>query len=135
MTSFIRIRNCLVGIVSAASLCAFHKTDNPKKPGFIFPYEQAGITKREAAAHLLSRFSYGATPGQVDQVVKIGLENWFALQLAANQPDDSLQQLLSSYDALGMSTAEIISAFPDAPRISAHLGVRRTHARASNQRE
>lgn len=117
MTHFIRIRHCLVGIITAALLCAFHKTGNPKKPGFTFPYEQAGLTKREAAAHLLSRFSYGATTGQVDQVVQMGLENWFTSQLAANQADDSVQQLLSNYDALKMNTAEIVHTFPDAPRI------------------
>ena len=47
-----------------------------------FPWAQAGLTERQAAAHLLSRFTYGATPGQVDAVVQQGLENWWAQQLA-----------------------------------------------------
>src|SRR5579872_104383 len=57
---------------------------------FRFPYRKEGLTERQAAAHLLSRFTYGATPGQTDQVMREGLERWFARQLAAGLPDDSL---------------------------------------------
>lgn len=45
------------------------------------PYREAGLSEREAAAHLLSRFTYGARPGQVDQVVATGLETWWQQQL------------------------------------------------------
>ena len=46
-----------------------------------FPYKKAGLTERQAAAHLLNRFTFGATPGQVDEVVNMGLEKWFEQQL------------------------------------------------------
>lgn len=84
----------------------------PAKPSFSFPYKQAGLTDRQAAAHMLNRFSYGATPGQVDQVVKMGLENWFAQQLAADQPDDSLQARLTDYDAIHLTNAQVNAQFP-----------------------
>jgi len=48
-----------------------------------FPYQEAGLTPEEAAAHLLNRFSYGPRPGQVQEVVNTGLENWFEAQLRA----------------------------------------------------
>lgn len=48
-----------------------------------FPYKEAGLTPQEAAAHLLNRFSYGPTPGQVEQVAQTGLEAWFEQQLRA----------------------------------------------------
>lgn len=83
-----------------------------RKGALSFPYRQAGLTQAQAAAHLLSRFSYGATPGQVDEVVKTGLENWFLQQLEARQADDSVQQLLSSYDALTLSNQEIVNTYP-----------------------
>ncbi len=82
-----------------------------KKPGR-FPYRKAGLTARQAAAHLLSRFTYGARPGEVDRVVDMGLENWFKTQLAAQQPDSSLDALLSDYDALVLSNREITEIFP-----------------------
>lgn len=79
--------------------------------GALFPYKAAGLTERQAAAHLLDRFTFGATPGQVGEVVKEGLEKWFYQQLRADNPDDSLHQLLSGYDALSLSNEEIIKTF------------------------
>ena len=81
-------------------------------PSYRFPWRQAGLTERQAAAHLLSRFTYGATPGQVDVVARMGLENWFAQQLAAQLPDDSLGQVLSRYDALELSNEEVAATYP-----------------------
>lgn len=48
-----------------------------------FPYREAGLSAQEAAAHLLNRFSYGPTPGQVEEVARDGLESWFEQQLKA----------------------------------------------------
>ncbi|MEL6613240.1 MAG: DUF1800 family protein [Bacteroidota bacterium] len=45
------------------------------------PYIEAGLTEREAAAHLLNRFAYGPRPGDVDAMVNQGLDAWFAAQL------------------------------------------------------
>lgn len=77
-----------------------------------FPYKHAGLTKRQAAAYLLSRLTYGASPGQVDEVVKMGLENWFNKQMEANLPDDSLNHRLSTYDAINLTNTEVLSKYP-----------------------
>jgi uncharacterized protein (DUF1800 family) len=87
------------------------------KPHFTFPYKKAGLTEREAAAHLLSRFTFGATPGQIDEVVKIGLEKWFEQQLDGSLPDDELNQRLAAYDALKLSNTEIVNTYPRPPQI------------------
>jgi uncharacterized protein (DUF1800 family) len=87
-------------------------------PAFRLPYRQAGLTERQAAAHLLSRFTYGAMPGQVDAVVQQGLESWFLEQLAANLPDDSLEQCLSQYDALQLSNEQVVSTYPRAGQVT-----------------
>jgi uncharacterized protein (DUF1800 family) len=81
-------------------------------PVYRFPWRQAGLTDRQAAAHLLSRFTYGATPGQIDAVMQQGLENWWATQLAADLPDDSLGTLLHSYDALQLSNEQVVNLYP-----------------------
>ena len=44
-----------------------------------FPYAKQGLTQTQAAAHLINRFTYGPTPGQLDEVVKMGLEVWLHL--------------------------------------------------------
>lgn len=80
----------------------------------IFPYKKAGLTQRQAVAHLLSRFTYGATPSQVDAVVQTGLERWFNQQLDASMPDDSLNQLLHNYDALKLTNTQIVNIYPKA---------------------
>ncbi|MGI4751006.1 MAG: DUF1800 domain-containing protein [Janthinobacterium lividum] len=89
----------------------FYLSENVKS-SFDLPYKKAHLTEREAAAHLLSRFTYGATPGQIDEVVKIGLKNWFNQQLNSQLPDDSLNQMLGKYDALNLSNEEVTHLFP-----------------------
>ena len=87
------------------------------KPHFSFPYKSVGLTEREAAAHVLSRFTYGATPGQIDEVVNMGLEKWFEQQLNNSLADDSLNQRLRGYDALKLSNEQIVNTFPRAAQI------------------
>ena len=61
---------------------------------------------------MLSRFTYGPTPGEIDKVVKTGLEKWFVQQLDGNLSDDSLNGLLSKYDALTLSNQQIVARYP-----------------------
>jgi len=100
---------CLVTLVSLSViiLCSFNQRTLHK-----FPYAKSGLTDRQAAAHLLSRFTYGTTPDQIDVVLHIGLENWFQQQLNADLQDDNLNQILSDYNILKLSNAEIVSIYP-----------------------
>jgi uncharacterized protein (DUF1800 family) len=85
--------------------------DSPNKK-IKFPYKAAGLSDQAAAAHLLSRLTFGATPGEIDAVVKEGLEKWFEKQLKANFSDDSLNLMLDQYDALALSNSEIADIYP-----------------------
>ena len=102
---------CILLTASVIGLSGFLMPTGHDAP-FRFPYRQAGLTEREAAAHLISRFTYGATPGEVDEVVRMGLEKWFEQQLTANQPDDSLDLRLDGYDALKLSNEQIADTYP-----------------------
>lgn len=75
------------------------------------PYKKHGFTKEQAAAHLLSRFSFGATPGQIQQVAESGLESWFEAQLNCQIADPSVTDKLSSYTALTYSNETIANTF------------------------
>jgi uncharacterized protein (DUF1800 family) len=87
-------------------------TQSPvRTPLYRFPYAKAGLTEEQAAAHLISRFTYGATPGMVDNVMATGLETWFEKQLSANLSDDNLDKILSSYDALTLSNTEVVNTY------------------------
>ncbi|MEO6285804.1 MAG: DUF1800 domain-containing protein [Dyadobacter sp.] len=92
-------------------LSSFLNKDVSVKPDLHFPYKQEGLTEKQAAAHLLNRFTYGATPGQIDQVVHQGLEKWFRSQLTADFSDDTLTSLLKDYDALQLTNTQVSSMY------------------------
>ncbi|HVR98257.1 MAG TPA: DUF1800 domain-containing protein [Thermoanaerobaculia bacterium] len=79
--------------------------------GTSFPWQQAGLTERQAAAHLLNRFAYGPRPGEVDRIVETGLERWFERQLDAELPDRRLEERLRELPALEMPSAQIIETY------------------------
>ena len=109
----IAIRGIAVILVVIGGMAAMRpQPPEGSRKAYKFPWRAAGLTERQAAAHLLSRFTYGATPGQVDAVVKMGLEQWFAQQLQGDLPDDSLDQVLTRYDALGLSNQEVAETYP-----------------------
>ena len=113
-----RIRQFAKLLIFSASFLLLSFFQEPNyKPHFSFPYKKAGLTGREAAAHLLSRFTYGATPAQIDEVINMGLEKWFEKQLSSSLPDDSLTQKLAGYDALKLSNTEIVNTYPKPAQI------------------
>lgn len=89
----------------------------PPQTGYRFPYQAAGLTKEQAAEHLLGRFSFGVRPGDIDNAIKLGLEEWFAQQLEAKLPDPELTTRLSGYDALTMSNSQVLATFPRGPLV------------------
>lgn len=94
-------------------LSSFYNYNSPgNKNNFSMPYKQAGLTKQQAAAHLLDRFTFGTSPGAIENVVNTGLEKWFEQQLEGNQKDDALNERLKEYDALTMSNEQVINNFP-----------------------
>jgi uncharacterized protein (DUF1800 family) len=98
--------------LSGILLASFFSTTGLPAGTLKFPYKRGGLNERQAAAHLLDRFTYGATPGQIDQVLNMGLEKWFEQQLDAGLPDDSLNNRLSKYDAINLTNAEVETKFP-----------------------
>ncbi len=77
-----------------------------------FPYKDAGLTERQAAEHLLSRFTFGVRQGDIDAAVNMGLEKWFSQQLQGNISDQDVDKRLESYTALRMSNQQIVEQFP-----------------------
>ena len=82
-----------------------------------FPYKKAGLTERQAAAHLLSRFTYGAKSGDVDAVVKEGLEKWFQKQLDGKLSDQGLDAMLEPYKDINLTNDEVENKYPRQPKV------------------
>ena len=81
------------------------------QPSLRLLWKEAGLTEREAAAHLLNRFSYGPRPGEIEKVIELGLDRWLERQLAADLREPRLDRL-RELPALEMSTAEIVRTYP-----------------------
>jgi uncharacterized protein (DUF1800 family) len=75
------------------------------------PWKEAGLTEKQAAAHLLNRFGYGPRPGEVEEVVKMGLGRWFEGQLAGLS-DPEVDRRLRRLPAWEMSSQELARTYP-----------------------
>src|SRR3954463_10966730 len=107
-----RIAIAAVLVLCAAWAGAAAYTQAEKPLTVHMPWKQAGLSEKQAAAHLLNRFAFGPRPGEVDAVVKMGLDRWLERQLGADLPDGKVQEDLRALPALGMSTAEIFKTYP-----------------------
>jgi uncharacterized protein (DUF1800 family) len=83
------------------------------------PYKKMGLTQEQAAAHLLNRFTFGTKPGQIKEVVNMGLEKWLQQQLEGGLPDDevSLRLPADTYEALAMNNETIVNRYLNAGQI------------------
>ena len=95
------------------------------------PYEASGLTREQAAAHLLSRFTFGARPGEVGRVAQEGLERWFDAQLEGQEDDAALDGRLAAFPAVGMTVEEMARTFPPRGRVLAEGRVEPNQLRAA----
>ena len=83
------------------------------------PYKKMGLTQEQAAAHLLNRFTFGTRPGEVKEVVDMGLDKWLQQQLDGKLPDDEVDRRLpaDNYEALTMNNESIVNTYLNAGQI------------------
>jgi hypothetical protein len=81
------------------------------------PWSDAGLSERQAASHLIDRFTFGATPGLVDQVVAQGLEEWLARQLSADSRSGDLDAKLAALATLELTNDQIVRDYPRPGRL------------------
>jgi uncharacterized protein (DUF1800 family) len=71
------------------------------------------------ALHALNRLTFGPQPGDVQQVMAMGVDRWIDLQLHPERIDDSaLEARLEPLRTVRMSTTEIAADFPDPQEIN-----------------
>ena len=102
-------KTCTLGALF--TLGAAFTNNKSSLPEIKMPYKKAGLTKEQAAAHLLNRFSYGIQPGQIEQVINMGLEQWLQQQLDANLPDQELDKRFANFEALKMDNEAIVNTY------------------------
>jgi len=70
--------------------------------------------EQRRAVHALNRLTFGPRPGDVQQVMAMGVDRWIDLQLHPEKiPDAAVDSRLAGFRTLHMSSKEIAEEFPD----------------------
>ena len=78
------------------------------------------LDANQQVAHALSRLTFGARPGDVARVHAMGVDRWIDRQLHPERIDDgAMDQFLSRYATLALSSAELYRQFPPAAALRA----------------
>src|SRR5579859_5082127 len=87
------------------------------KPKLPVPPKNAAPTPlnpHDRALQMLDRFTFGAKPGQLDQVIAQGTDKWFEQQLNPDAiPDGAKDRRMGDFPTLGMSAEQALLLFPD----------------------
>ncbi len=78
------------------------------------------LTPREQAVQALNRLAFGPRPGEVDQVLRMGVDKWIEAQLHPERIDDrKTAAVLAAYPNLGRSATDLMRSYPPAAAIQA----------------
>jgi uncharacterized protein (DUF1800 family) len=98
---------CLLGLSLACAVPQLlaRKKDKPA---------DAGPAEQKRAVHALNRLTFGPRPGDVQQVLAMGVDNWIDLQLHPEKiPDTAVESRVAAFRTLRMTSREIAEEFPD----------------------
>ena len=74
----------------------------------------SGANEQKRAVQALNRLTFGPRPGDVQQVMAMGVDRWIDLQLHPEKiPDSAMEARLAPFRTLHMSAQEIVEEFPD----------------------
>ncbi len=78
----------------------------------------SGSNEPRRAVQALNRLTFGPRPGDVQQVMAMGVDRWIDLQLHPEKISDAaVESRLAAFRTLHMSAKEIAEEFPDNPMI------------------
>ena len=106
-SKFAQLAACLLclGLACAVPQLLAKKKDQPA---------DTGANEQKRAVHALNRLAFGPRPGDVQQVVAMGVDRWIDLQLHPDKiQDDAMDSRLAPLRTLHMSAKEIVEEFPD----------------------
>ena len=97
-------------LVCASLACAVPQLLARKKDKVSSP----GTNQQKRAVQALNRLTFGPRPGDVQQVMAMGVDRWIDLQLHPEKiPDSAVESRLAAFRTLHMSSKEIAEEFPD----------------------
>jgi uncharacterized protein (DUF1800 family) len=96
-----------------AAIPAAAKDKKPKLDPSLKGLPISELTADEAILHALNRLAYGPRPGDVERVRQMGLAKWIDAQLNPDSVNDkALEARLANYPTLRMSSAKLLSDYP-----------------------
>jgi uncharacterized protein (DUF1800 family) len=96
----------LIAIGLTTQFALGRKKDKPKGT-------QTQMDEQKRAVHALNRLTFGPRPGEVERVLRMGVDKWIELQLYPDKIDDSAVDVrLVPFRTLRMDTKEIVENFP-----------------------
>jgi uncharacterized protein (DUF1800 family) len=94
-------------LIPTLSPAASKKVSPPKK-------SLVSLTQEQRAIHALNRLTFGPRPGNLDEVLEIGVDKWIDQQLHPESIDDSgLNARLAPLRTLNMNPKELVQRFPN----------------------
>lgn len=105
-----RLRTTAIVAFAVLLLSISVATAKKKKPSV---GAESQLDERQRAVHVLNRLAFGPRPGEVEQVLAVGVDKWIDRQLEPQKIDDSaLEARLAPFRTLRMNTREMVEAFP-----------------------
>jgi uncharacterized protein (DUF1800 family) len=78
----------------------------------------SGANEQKRAVQALNRLTFGPRPGDIQQVMAMGVDRWIDLQLHPEKiPDSDVEARLAPLRTLRMGSKEIVENFPDNPMV------------------
>jgi uncharacterized protein (DUF1800 family) len=109
-SSFTKLSACVLGLSLA---CAVPQLLAKKKDK-----SEEGANDQRRAVHALNRLAFGPRPGDVQQVMAMGIDRWIDQQLHPERiADSAVEARLAQFRTLHMSPREIAEDFPDGQMI------------------
>jgi uncharacterized protein (DUF1800 family) len=106
----LRPRNLFLSALVALAIFLFAQFAAGKKPRERAP---ASIDQHAQVLHALNRLTFGARPGDVERVSKMGVQTWIEQQLHPERIDDhALETRLAPLRTLRMQNHELFDNFP-----------------------
>jgi len=95
---------------------AAQEAKSQKQKGAQSPSQSAAtkrLTEEQKVAHLLDRVTFGARPGDVERVMKLGWEKYLDEQLRPERISDQVvEQKLKNIESIHLSNAELAKNYP-----------------------
>ncbi|MDM7923636.1 MAG: DUF1800 family protein, partial [Pyrinomonadaceae bacterium] len=91
------------------------------------------LSEDQKILHVLNRLGFGARPGDIERVKKIGVRKYIQQQLSPSSIDDSVAETkVDRLEIFKMSTAEVFAKYPNPGALLRELEGRTRRANANN---